>query len=172
MDELTSTQGIAALAAGGVALLALLFCIVLAFKLRRLRRTQAAVLGSNGERRDLVQHAARLEQGFTDLREWVEETMFRLDERMGTLESRVDCSIAYTGLVRYDAWGEMSGRQSSSVALLDTHRTGVVISSIAHRDQARIYVKKVQAGESEIELSPEEQEAIHAALSTPARAAG
>jgi hypothetical protein len=168
MEELTSTEGMVALAAAAAALLALLLAIVLAVKLRRVRRAQVAVLGEGAER-DLVQHAARLEGGFTDLREWVEEAMSRLDGRMGALEGRVDGCITYTGLVRYDAYGELSGRQSSSVALLDSGRSGVVISSIAHRDQQRIYVKRVHNGESELELSPEEQQAIEAALApTPA----
>jgi hypothetical protein len=68
----------------------------------------------------------------------------------------------------------MSGQQSSTVALLDSHRSGVVMSSILHRDQARVYVKQIQAGESELELSPEEREAVDRALAgqpaTPAEA--
>jgi Protein of unknown function (DUF4446) len=170
MDELTSTEGIVALGAAGVGLVALLFALVVGYKLRRLRKAQSAVLGGS-DQRDLVSHAARLEQGFTDLREWVEESMTRLDERMGALERRVDGCVAYSGLVRYDAWGEMSGRQSTSVALLDAHRSGVVVSSIAHRDTARIYVKQVREGESEIELSPEEREAMDSALSSAPREA-
>ena len=67
-------------------------------------------------------------------------------------------------MVRYDAYGEMSGRQSSSMALLDDNGTGVVLSSILHRDQARMYVKGVRDGRGEFELSPEEDEAIRAAL--------
>jgi hypothetical protein len=63
----------------------------------------------------------------------------------------------------------MSGQQSSTMALLDSRRTGVVVSSILHRDQARVYVKQVREGESELELSPEELEAIEAAMAgTPA----
>ena len=58
-------------------------------------------------------------------------------------------------MVRYDAYGEMSGQQSSSVAMLDARRSGVVISSISHRDHARVYVKQILAGESEHQLSPE-----------------
>jgi hypothetical protein len=166
MDELTSTEGIVAIAAAVAALVALLLAIVLALKLRRLRRAQSAVIGDNGQR-DIVAHAARLEGGFTDLREWVEEAMGRLDSRMGVLEGRVDACVAYMGLVRYDAYGELSGRQSSSVALLDAHRSGVVISAIAHRDQQRIYVKRVHRGEAESELSPEEQQAVDAALAAP-----
>jgi hypothetical protein len=162
MDELTSTEGIVALAAAGTAVLALILGIVLAVKLRRLRAAQRAVMGE--EDRDLVAHAARLESGFVDLRDWVEELGARLDERMTAAEGRIDGCVAYRALVRYDAYNEMSGRQSSSLALLDEHRSGVVVSSILHRDQARVYVKQVVEGQSEHELSPEEQEAIDSAL--------
>jgi hypothetical protein len=163
MNDLTTTQGIVALAAAGVAVVALLLAIVLAVKLRRLRGSQRMVLGDHGER-DLVTHAQRLETGFVDLRDWVEEVFARLDERVGAAEQRIDGCLAYTSLVRYDAYGEMSGQQSSSYALLDAHRSGVVVSSILHREQARVYVKRVRNGESELELSPEEREAIEVAF--------
>jgi len=67
-------------------------------------------------------------------------------------------------VVRYDAYNEMSGRQSTSMALLDEEGTGIVMSSILHRDQARLYVKGVRSGEPEYELSPEETEAVRIAL--------
>ena len=164
MDELTSTEGIAALAAGGIALIALIVAVVLAIRVRRLRAAQKVVLGETGER-DLVSHAATLEEAFVQLRDWVEDTARGLEGRMAVAEGRIDGCVAYRSLVRYDAYGEMSGRQSSSVALLDAHRSGVVVSSILHRDQARVYVKQIQAGGSELDLSPEEQEAIDRALS-------
>jgi hypothetical protein len=164
MNDLTTTQGIVALAAAGLAVVALLFAIVLAVKLRRLRASQRMVLGEHGQR-DVVAHAQRLETGFVDLRDWVEEVFSRLDQRVATTEQRIDGCLAYTSLVRYDAYGEMSGQQSSSYALLDAHRSGVVVSSILHREQARVYVKRVRNGESELELSPEEREAIDVALS-------
>jgi hypothetical protein len=162
VDELSSTEGIVALAAAGAAVLALLWLIVLSVKLRRLRSAQRAVLG--GDDTDLVGHAATLQEAFVQLRDWVEETATRLDERMLRAEQRIDGSVAYTSLVRYDAYDEMSGRQSSSLALLDSHRNGVVMSSIMHRDQARVYVKPVREGASDHELSPEEQEAIETAM--------
>ena len=170
MDELTTTQGIVALAAGGVALLALLMATVLAFKLRRVRQAQSAVLGEH-DSRDLVSHAERLESGFTQLRDWVEESMQSIDERMGHAEQRVDGCIAYHSLVRYDAYNELSGHQSSSMVLLDSHRNGLVLSAIVHRDSARLYVKQVSSGESEVPLSPEEQQAVETALAAPLRAA-
>ncbi|TML36744.1 MAG: DUF4446 family protein [Actinobacteria bacterium] len=169
MTDLTSTQGIVALAAAGTAGVALIFSLVLAVKLRRLRRAQRMVLGNAGER-DLVDQAARLEMGFADLREWVEETLERTAMRMETVEQRLDGCVTYRALVRYDAYNELSGHQSSSLALLDSHRSGVVLSSIVHRDQARLYVKQIIHGEAEIELSPEEREAVESALA-PARQA-
>ena len=168
MDELTTTQGIVALAGAAVAVVALILALVLAFKLRRLRSAQKAVLGDAGSR-DLVVHAQQLEQGFRDMRDWVEESIEHFERRMQSTESRLDGCVAYRSLVRYDAYNELSGHQSSSLALLDARKSGVVVSSIVHRDQARLYVKQLREGEAEIELSPEEQEAVDTALS-PVRA--
>ena len=163
MDDLTSPEGIVAMAAAGAALVALILAVVLAVKLRRLRRAQHFVMGDAGER-DLVAHAARLEQGFVDLRDWVEDTAAGIEARMAATEGRLDGAVTFRSVVRYDAYGEMSGQQSSSIALLDSRRSGVVLSSILHRENARVYVKQVMDGQAEQELSPEEQEAVEAAL--------
>jgi Protein of unknown function (DUF4446) len=162
VDELTSTQGIVALAAAGVAVVALLWTIVNSVRLRRLRAAQRTVLGDGNA--DLVAHAASLQEAFVQLRDWLEETAERLDASMTAAERRIDRSVAHTSLIRYDAYNEMSGRQSSSVALLDSRRSGVVVSAIHHRDQARVYVKQMHEGASEVELSPEELEAVETAM--------
>ena len=162
MDDLTDPVGLVALAAGGVALIALILAIVLAVKLRRLRGAQSVVLGAGRE--DLVAHASNLQTAFEALHGRVEEVAQRLDERMAAAEQRLDGAIAYRSLVRYDAYGELSGHQSTSLALLDAERNGVVLSCIAHRDTARLYSKVVRDGRGEHELSPEEDEAIRLAL--------
>ena len=163
MDDLTTTTGIVALAAAGVALIALILGIVALVKVRRLRATQRVVLGAHGER-DIVAHGAELTEAFEALRDWVEEVGTRLDGRLAGAEDRLDGAIAYRGLLRYDAYNEMSGRQSTSIALLDSTRSGIVLSSIHHRDQARMYAKQVREGQAELELSPEEAEAMRLAL--------
>ena len=163
MDELTQPAGLAALAAGGVALIALVLAIVLAVRIRRLRADQRAVLGSTG-RDDLVSHASTLQTAFEALHSRVEEIAERLDARMGAAEERLDGAIAYRALVRYDAYGELSGHQSTSIALLDASHSGVVLSTIANRETARMYCKQVHAGKGELELSPEEAEAVRLAL--------
>ena len=169
MDDLNSTQGIVALVAAGLAAAALVWVVVLAVKLRRLRAAQRTILG--GEKTDLAGHAASLQEAFVQLRDWVEEVAAGLEGRVTGAERRMDGSIAHISVVRYDAMNELSGQQSSTVALLDARRTGVVISSILHRDQARLYVKQVREGNPEYELSPEEQQAVDEALAgTPAGA--
>lgn len=168
MDQLTTTQGIVALGAAGVALVALLFAIVLGVKLRRMRNSQRAVLGDG--KRDLVTHAEEIQAAFTQLRDWVEESIEHFERRMTDVESRVDGCVAHRALIRYDAYNELSGHQSSSIALLDSRKSGVVLTSIVHRDQARLYVKQLNEGEAEHELSPEEQEAVDQAMASPARA--
>ena len=167
VHNLTSTAGIVAMAAAAGALLALLLCAILGAKLRRLRAAQRMILGDHEH--DLVAHAASLQQQFEALYDYVQEASERLDERMQATEHRLDGTVAYRALIRYDAYGEMSGRQSTSIALLDANRSGLVLSSIHHRDQARLYAKEVREGKPELELSPEEDEAIKRALEADLR---
>ncbi len=165
MSSITSTQGVAALVGAGGAVVALLACAGLALAIRRLRAGQRAVLGEHGDA-DLVDHAAELQAAFGALRDWVETVATTLDGRLAEAEQRLAGAITHRALVRYDAYNEMSGRQSLSIALLDDSRSGIVLSSIHHRDQARIYAKQVHDGESELELSPEEEDALRIALGT------
>jgi hypothetical protein len=162
VHDLTSTAGIVAIAAAAVAVLALALCAGLAVRLRRVRADQRVVLGDRGQ--DLIEHAAALDHQFQALHQYVENAAAGLTGRMEAAEYRLDGVMAYRALIRYDAYGEMSGRQSTSIALLDATRSGLVLSSIHHRDQARLYAKQVRDGQAELELSPEENEAIRLAL--------
>jgi Protein of unknown function (DUF4446) len=162
VHNITSTAGIVAIAAAAVAVIALLACLTLAVQLRRLRANQRVILGDGSQ--DLVANAAALRQQFEALYEYVQDMAAGLTSRVDDNGARLDQAIAYSALVRYDAYGEMSGRQSTSIALLDARQTGLVLSSIHHRDQARLYAKQVHEGRPELELSPEESEAIRLAL--------
>jgi hypothetical protein len=59
-----------------------------------------------------------------------------------------------------------------SIALLDDAHSGIVLSCIHHREQARVYAKQISAGEGELELSPEEVEAVRIASAAAAAPAG
>jgi HAMP domain-containing protein len=159
-EELSSTVGIVALVAAAIAFFALCLNVVLLRQVRRLRADQQVVLGDS--RADLIEHATTLDGSFRRLHDYVTEVAERLDARVA--EGRLDGAITHWGLIRYDAYNEMSGRQSTSIALLDSSRSGVVLSSIHHRDQARLYAKQVSEGKGELRLSPEEEEALRLAL--------
>jgi hypothetical protein len=166
MDELTSTTtGLVALGAAAVAVLAFLWALVLALKLRRLRSAQKTVLG--GENRDLVAHAEALQREFDSVSSHVEDALRGANQRLDATEARLDGTFANRALVRYDAYGETSGRQSTTIALLDGTRSGIVLSLIHHRDSARLYANQLRNGEPEHQLSPEETEAVRTALKPP-----
>lgn len=163
MSEFSDAPGIVALAAAGTAVVALIWLVVLSVRFRRLRGAQKQVLGEHGQR-DLVEHAGELQQAFEALHARVDEVSEHLATRMAAAEDRLDGTIAYRALVRYDAYNEMSGHQSTTLALLDADHNGVVLSSIVHRDSARLYCKQVHGGRGEHPLSPEEEEAVRLAL--------
>ncbi len=163
LGSVTDTQGIIAIAAAAAAVVALLGCAALGVSVRRLRRAQRVVLGERGEQ-DVVVHAAAMQDAFETLQTYVEETATRLDGRLAGVEDALRGRIAHRALVRYDAYNELSGHQSMSIALLDDERSGIVLSCIHHRDQARVYGKQVRGGRGELELSPEEAEAVRLAL--------
>ena len=80
---------------------------------------------------------------------------------------RVEASQAlrHLAVVRYDAFGDMGGHLSWSMALLDDGGNGVVLTSIHGRSDARTYAKNVTDWSCEQQLSPEEEEAIKFARS-------
>ncbi len=162
MNALDSSAGQIAVIALVIAALALFAVIVALRKLRSLRRDQRLVIGES--ERDITAHAADLERQFVALHDHLIDIATRLDGRVASAEKRLDGAISHRAVIRYDAYNELSGHQSVSIALLDAARTGVVISSIQHRDQTRFYVRQVERGKGTVELSPEEQQAVDGAI--------
>lgn len=136
--------------------------IVLAFlawrALRRVRRNQLVLLG--GGKQDLVDFAVSLQGRIDDLHSAVDE----IAGGLARVDRRVDGSISRGAIVRYDAYEGTGGHQSGTVALLDSTRSGVVVTAIQGRDYARIYLKELDRGRSSIALSPEELEAVERAM--------
>ena len=69
-------------------------------------------------------------------------------------------TFRHMSAVRYDAFGDMGGHLSWSLALLDDGGDGVVITSIHGRSDSRTYVKNIADWSCEQQLSPEETEAV------------
>lgn len=99
------------------------------------------------------------DDGFVPLPEDVQG----LRQEVAALRAEARDALKHLAVVRYDAFGDMGGHLSWSLALLDDAGHGVVLTSIHGRSEARSYAKSISDWKCEQQLSPEEQEAITAA---------
>ncbi len=127
-------------------LVSLLACAVAAFALLRANRVDAAMRKALAS---LPVQGAR------------EEVTVTLPDTQGGL-SRV-------ALVRFDAFADISGKLSSSAALLDEHGNGLVITTLNGRDSSRNYLKQVRRSVGLTALAPEEADAVARAMGTTKR---
>jgi Protein of unknown function (DUF4446) len=142
------------LAAGAAAAAALALLVALAAlrRARRPSRSRPAVAPAPRRRAGAVAPASGPgpgASGVDDLRAEVE-----------ALRIEVSDALRHLAVVRYDAFSDMGGHLSWSVALLDDAGNGMVLTSIHGRSESRTYAKNVSEWRSEQQLSPEETEAI------------
>jgi hypothetical protein len=154
------TVGLALLALAVAVVVLLGITVLLAVRLRRMRRTYAAAVGSDAQ-----------EDLFEVLRGHGDD-IARLRKDLGVVHGNTEHlrdlirgTVSRVGVIRYNAFDDMGGALSFSAALLDEHGDGVVVSAINGRTETRTYAKPVVDGQSEHHLSPEEQDAIREAIS-------
>ncbi len=147
-----------AAASAVVALAAVVVAFVAWRAVHRVRSAQGVLLA--GGRADVVDFAVSLQGRIDDLHGAVDEVAAGL----ARVDRRLDGALARTSIVRYDAYAGTGGHQSASLAVLDSSRSGIVLSAIQGRDYARIYVKELDRGRAPVALSPEEQEAVERAM--------
>ena len=160
MHVSASVAGWIAIGAAAAAGVALLLALGYWIALRRVRVAQRVLLG--GGTSDLIDFAVSLQSRIDDLHKAVDE----VGAGVTRVDRRIDDTVSKTAIVRYDAYENSGGHQSASVAMLDSSRTGVVLSAIQVRDYARIYVKELDRGRASIALSPEELEAVERAMAS------
>jgi len=154
-----STAAWIAIGAGIVAVVALVLTAWIWLRVQRLKAGQEVLLG--GGTGDLVDFAVSLQGRIDDLHRAVDEIAAGLVR----VDRRADESVRNVSIVRYDAYEDTGGHQSASLAVLDSRRTGVVVTAIQGRDYARIYMKELDRGKASVALSPEEAEAVERAMS-------
>jgi hypothetical protein len=106
----------------------------------------------------------------TDLKKVLEKILSRgdgntseiktLDKRLNQLEEDGKFHIQKIGLVRFNPFKELGGDHSFSMAILDSHDSGIVITSLHTRDRTRVYMKDIKKGKSNFDLSTEEKKAF------------
>jgi hypothetical protein len=139
-----------------IAVLALLIALGLALQMAALRRRLAAV-PKDGNVIDLMRSIdsdlAKAEAAINDHA-----------PRLQAVEARLPRAISFTGVVTYDAFGDIGGKLSRSIALLDSIGDGLVISLLVGRSETHFFTKEVRAGSGTERLSPEEDAAISRAM--------
>jgi hypothetical protein len=144
----------------GLSLVLALGVILLALRLRGVRQTYARLLGGGAKNEDLLaavtRHVAAVER--------LNGRVDRIGRQSAEDRQRISALVRTVGFARYDAFPDMGGRLSYSVALLDEAGDGIVLSAINGRAETRSYAKEVKGGQSTHNLSDEEQAAIDLAL--------
>jgi hypothetical protein len=141
------------LAVGAGAGLALVFK-----RLQRYLRNQHVILGSRGTV-DIVEHVSAMDDKLANMRLVIEDLTLAARDH----DVRIDTCLSRVGIVRFDAYQDLGGRQSTAVAFLNSSGDGVIITTVVSRDFARMYVKLLKDGEADIPLAPEEVEAVEQA---------
>ena len=88
------------------------------------------------------------------------EDVLGLRQEVAALRAEARQALKHLAIVRYDAFGDMGGHLSWSLALADDAGDGVLLTSIHGRNDARSYAKTITAWRCEVQLSPEEEQAL------------
>lgn len=142
-----------AIAAAGIAFL---LAVWLAAAVMGLRRKLGAVPRGS----EALDTLRQLDERLAGL----EETAGLLEPLVRSIAEQMPYVIQHTGVVAYDAFGDITGRLSRSIALLSRSGDGLVISVFVGRAENRFYTKLVRQGRGVEPLSPEEEAAIRQAL--------
>jgi len=137
----------------------LFYAGVLARRIGRLRKTRSAKFAEatvGGIADSLAEQATSIER--------IEADLNAVGEREARLAAELGACLRHVGIVRYNAFDDVGGEQSFSMAMVDSRGDGVVVSSIFGRQDNRFYAKTVTAGKSGRTLSQEEQEALRKAM--------
>ncbi len=92
------------------------------------------------------------------------ELLERVVARLESTEDKLPHAISRIGVVAYDAFGNIAGNQSRSIALMNDAGDGLVVSLLASREETMFFTKEVRNGRGVQELSPEEQAAVDRAM--------
>ena len=87
-----------------------------------------------------------------------------ISRRLAPLEAKAPLALTRVGVVSYNAFGNIAGNQSRSIALLSDVGDGIVITLLASRDETLFFTKEVREGKGVEELSPEEASAVDRAF--------
>ena len=139
-----------------IAVIAIVGALVAVVQVQGVRRKLDAV-PSDGDVYGLLQSLTAASHDNT-------ATIAQMESRLLELEGRLPYAISYVGVVAYNAFGNIAGQQSRSIALLNQRGDGIVITLLSSREETLFFTKQVAEGVGAEMLSPEESAAVDRAL--------
>lgn len=166
MNALIANNFFYVVMAFGVIFLIMLFVIILMkMDISEMRRQYKKMMsGSEGANLEnmLSEHAEDTKRLSSEQK--------RIDEDIDSVRKLLDRAITRVAVVRFDAFDNTSSDLSYCAALLDNNNTGLIISGINGREEARTYAKPIVNGESvHYKLTKEEEQALREASTPPVR---
>jgi hypothetical protein len=141
-----------------VAVLSLGCSVYLYIQFRGLQKLRATFFaGKNGADLEAVLYAISREL------ESQEGRLTATEHAIQQLSHQLGFTIQKIGVIRFNPFGDGGGNFSFSAALLDSHNTGLVLTSLYGREQNRVYAKRIHNGNSESPLNEEEAKALEIA---------
>lgn len=142
-----------------VVLIIFILMIVNIVQMRKLKKGYKAFMSGKG--------AKNLEDTLIERLNQVDELMESNEKNEGSIkEINQNMQLTYQkmGLIKYDAFHEMGGKLSFSLAMLDQRDNGFIINAMHTREGCYTYIKEIVDGNSIIVLSEEEQKALNRAM--------
>lgn len=101
---------------------------------------------------------------FTDI-DILKQESSHIHKEIDKINENILLAIQKVGVVKYDAFMEMGGKLSFVLALLDKNNDGFILNSVhSSREGCYTYLKEIIKGESFVELSKEEKNALSQAI--------
>lgn len=128
---------------------------MLGIKLKRIGHSYSEFMSGTG--------IEDLEQVIIAMKERIsgqEKSNEKLQGSVEVINERLKHKKANVGILRYNAFADRGSDLSFSLAIIDDHEDGLVLSGLHSRDHSFVYAKPVKQGQSDYPLTPEEQEAL------------
>lgn len=143
----------------GFSLILLILVIIQMFELNKLKKKYKKFMGG----KDVKSLEKQIEKIFEDNR-YIQELSDSNNKEIRTINKEKEFCFNKVGIIKYDAFQQMGGMLSFSIALLNEKDNGFILNSVHSTEGCYTYVKEIKAGICDIDLSKEEKDALFQAM--------
>ena len=143
----------------GISALLLILVIIQMFQLRSLKQKYKKFMGG----KDVKSLEKQIERIFED-NKYIKDISGENKKDIRTINKELEICFNKVGIVKYDAFNQMGGMLSFSIAMLNEKNDGFILNSVHSTEGCYTYIKEIKSGLSEIDLSNEEKQALSQAM--------